>query len=218
MRSARRMITTVIFDLGEVLLNAIRDSGRRLADEYGINNVTTPEQAVFSYYGLSHPLLVPAIVDFIHGKILEDEYITAVLATYPQLVAVGDLKKYIRDNFSEVAGTRKIILRLRQQGFKLGLLSTHAREWIEYCQEKFRFIELFDQVSFSYEEGVSKPDPKAYQTILTKLGSAPQECVFIDDTPDNVSAAQAIGMNGIVFTSAAELDIMLARLLPNYVT
>jgi HAD superfamily hydrolase (TIGR01509 family) len=210
------MIKYIIFDLGEVLLNAIRDSGRKLIDLYNVDCSAVASSHTFVYYGISHPLLVPAIQDFVIGEITEDEYIAKVLEAYPVLHACPDLKQYIRDNFTEITGTRDIIVKLKSLGYSLGLLSTHTKEWIEYCEQKFDFCTLFDAVAFSYKDKVTKPDPCAFDFILKRLEAVPGESLFIDDTVANVNAAEVLGMKGIAFTSADELGIMLARLLPDY--
>ena len=45
-----------------------------------------------------------------------------------------------------------------------------------------------------------KPDPKIYKTLLRRYNLKAEECVFIDDTEENVVSAQKIGLKGIVFT------------------
>jgi len=55
-----------------------------------------------------------------------------------------------------------------------------------------------------------KPDPEIYKTLLRRYNLKAEECVFIDDTEENVVSAQKIGLNGIVFTgyedAVARLD------------
>ena len=45
-----------------------------------------------------------------------------------------------------------------------------------------------------------KPDPEIYKILLRRYNLKAEECVFIDDTEENVVSAQKIGLNGIVFT------------------
>jgi HAD superfamily hydrolase (TIGR01509 family) len=62
-----------------------------------------------------------------------------------------------------------------------------------------------------------KPDAAAYQAVLARLGLPGRNCLFIDDQPTNVRAAQALGLHGIVFQDTpaclAELDGLLTTLL-----
>ena len=54
-------------------------------------------------------------------------------------------------------------------------------------------------------------EPAAFQTMLEKLGQAPDTCLFIDDNPRNVRTAEAVGLAGIHFINAAHLRGELAE-------
>ena len=45
-----------------------------------------------------------------------------------------------------------------------------------------------------------KPDARIYQIALEKLGVAASKSVFLDDFPENVEGARAVGMQAIHFT------------------
>lgn len=57
----------------------------------------------------------------------------------------------------------------------------------------------------------AKPDLNIYHEMLRRLRVAPSSVVFIDDNPANVIAAAAAGIDGMVFTSVADLKLHLAR-------
>ncbi len=61
------------------------------------------------------------------------------------------------------------------------------------------FREHFNQVFYSYELGMIKPDPKIFLYILEHINYKPSECIFIDDNRKNVKVAEQIGMIGILF-------------------
>lgn len=68
----------------------------------------------------------------------------------------------------------------------------------------------FDQLCFSYQAGATKPDARAFLGTLERLGLAPEECVFVDDSERNVAGARAVGIDAFPFVSAAALDAALA--------
>ncbi len=72
--------------------------------------------------------------------------------------------------------------------------------------------DLFDVVFCSGDEGIAKPDPAAFRITLERLGVAPEEAVFIDDTPSHVEAARALGLHGIVFATVEALEDELEAL------
>lgn len=109
-----------------------------------------------------------------------------------------------------------LIHRLRKRSFSVGLLSNNTYE-LKGELAKAGLYDLFDAVVISAEIGVMKPAPAAYYAILERLNTAPQEAIFIDDSPVNVAAAQVIGMEAILFTPSLELETILSKRLDGYV-
>ena len=72
---------------------------------------------------------------------------------------------------------------------------------------------MFDVVVCSGDVGLVKPDPAIFQLTLDRLGVAPDEAIFIDDSPGHVAAARALGLQGIHFTTAEALASDLGGLL-----
>lgn len=202
--------TTIIFDLSEVLLTGIKAAGIVLAEKHALYDSLTHQAPYASHMT---PLLIPLAEDFFHGLISEDEYLTEVLRLFPQLGSHQWLKEYIRTNFVEVEGTRDIIKQLKNKKYRLALLSVHAKEWVDYCEEKFNYHHLFDLHVYSYNTRVSKPNPQAFQGVLDALNAKPGECLFIDDSIANVKAAEMLGIKSILFTSAPELQTRLEEVL-----
>lgn len=58
---------------------------------------------------------------------------------------------------------------------------------------------LFDRVFASGTVGMRKPDCGFYQYVLQEIRLAPHQVVFVDDKQENVSAAERLGMRGVVF-------------------
>jgi HAD superfamily hydrolase (TIGR01549 family) len=209
----KNKIKNIIFDLGEVLFTGIKNTGLTLMEKHKI------DEALVSGTPFSTsktPLLVPLVQEFFNGNITEDEYIKAVLLQYPQFGTDEWLKDHIRENFREVEGTREIVIELKKLGYKTAILSVHGKEWIDYLEKKFNFHQLFDVVSFSYDERVSKPNPSAFQNVLQKLQAIPEECIFVDDADKNINAAESFGIKSILFVNAKDLRNRLKQTLPDF--
>ncbi len=87
--------------------------------------------------------------------------------------------------------------------YKLGLLSNAGANWLErlFLPEQ---RQLFDEVVLSCDIGVTKPHPAMYETMASRLGVLPEECLFIDDVAAYAAAAEAVGMQAIVFQTTAQ--------------
>ncbi len=98
--------------------------------------------------------------------------------------------------------------------YKLAVLSNSPPRLAKWLAD-WGILDLFDVIVCSGDEGVVKPDPAIFALTLTRLGVAPKEAVFIDDSPGHVQAARALGLAGILFVTAGTLRSELERLLGN---
>lgn len=98
----------------------------------------------------------------------------------------------------------------RERGFSMSVLSNAPREMAAALHAHPAFA-IFDQLIFSSEIGVVKPSAGAFRAALEKLSREPEEVLFIDDRPDNVSAALALGLAAIEFRSADQLRTRLSE-------
>ena len=90
---------------------------------------------------------------------------------------------------------------LKERGLKLGVVSnTYQRGQVlseQLAQSGAR--PYIDVAVFSSEMGLRKPHPSLFQTPLAELGVAPQDAVFVGDSPeDDIRGAQAVGMRAVL--------------------
>jgi FMN phosphatase YigB (HAD superfamily) len=57
-----------------------------------------------------------------------------------------------------------------------------------------------------------KPDPAIFNLMLGKIGRPPDECLLIDDSESNITAAQKLGFAAIHFQSPGQLERELQKL------
>ncbi len=108
-------------------------------------------------------------------------------------------------------GVLALLRRLRGR-YKTALLSNAPDDLPEWL-ERLGIAGLFDVIVVSALEGVAKPDPRIYHLTLERLGIAPREAVFVDDAARNVTAAAAVGIHAVHFTTRDEVERQLAALL-----
>ena len=104
---------------------------------------------------------------------------------------------------------------LKKKGYGVyGLSNWSAETFVPFVRDKYPVLKLLDGYVVSGFEKVKKPDPRLYHILLDRYGLKADECLFIDDSPDNIAAGEALGIRGIVFSSPAELKERLAEVLP----
>ena len=114
---------------------------------------------------------------------------------------------------AEIPGMYDYIKELKGRGLHLYGLTNWALDTFAEIQEGFQALKLLEGYVISGAEGVVKPDPRIYRTLLQRYGLKASECVFIDDNPANVAAARELGWQGIRFTGSAQLRQDLEALL-----
>lgn len=128
-------------------------------------------------------------------------------------VAAVDLERRMK---SVVANDElfEFIARELKPRYKIGLLSNVANDWLYTLFSEVQ-LGVFDAKVLSHEIGVIKPDPLAYETAALRLGVSEQSCVFLDDQPQNVAGAEAVGMQAVHFQSIdqalGELRTIIAK-------
>ncbi len=105
----------------------------------------------------------------------------------------------------EIAGSVEIARRLKQRGYPLYGLTNFSAEKFPFMRQRFAFLNLFDDIIVSGEEGLIKPDPAIYELTLRRIGRSAPECVFIDDSEVNYTTANQLGFVAILFKNADQL-------------
>lgn len=77
---------------------------------------------------------------------------------------------------------------------RLGVIAnqpTQARKWLH----ELGWLDRFEVVALSEEEGVYKPDPALFRRALDRTGADPAACLMVGDRPENdLRPAAALGM------------------------
>lgn len=106
-----------------------------------------------------------------------------------------------------------LLKELKSMGYGIYGLTNWSAEKIGYAFANYSFFSLFDGIVVSGVEKIVKPDRKIYEILLERYSLKPGECVFIDDNPDNVDMAKALGINAIRFDNIGNVKEHLETLL-----
>ena len=141
-----------------------------------------------------------------------DACIRELKAKYPEYVDAVELyrsrwKEMLTD---EVPGMRELLLELKSKNYEIYGLTNWSMETFPEARERFGILQMIDRYVVSAEEHLIKPDPRLFQILLDRYQLKAEDCIFVDDNPDNVAAACRMGMHGIHFIGADDLRQKLA--------
>lgn len=92
------------------------------------------------------------------------------------------------------------------------LLSNTNRLHYDYIRGHYAFPRYAAGAVLSYRLGLRKPEPAIYRAALAAARVAPAEALLIDDRPENVDGAVAVGMRAVRFLGVARLRSELGAL------
>ncbi len=101
---------------------------------------------------------------------------------------------------------------MKKKGYKMGVLANETIEWMNIKREKGKLNDIFDVVYSSADIKFPKPQNEAYLKTLESLNAKPEETLFIDDHERNIKAAEALGMQGLVFKNIVQLKNDLSEI------
>ncbi|RNF35374.1 HAD family hydrolase [Paracoccus methylarcula] len=109
-----------------------------------------------------------------------------------------------------VPGSWEIAESLKSAGHRLFAITNWSHDnWPAALTGYPRLQTLFEDIVVSGTEGLLKPEPGIYLTLIRRNGIAPDDCIFIDDSAANVEGARAVGMDAIRFTGSEALRMAL---------
>jgi putative hydrolase of the HAD superfamily len=103
-----------------------------------------------------------------------------------------------------------LVADLAAAGLRLALLS-NAPEDTAQAVSALPVAARFEHLMFSCYLKLAKPDPECFRAALAVLQAEPADVIFLDDRPDNVAAAAALGIRSAHFTDAGAARADLAR-------
>jgi len=195
------MVKTIFFDLGNVLININRE---RVIHDFA-RLLQLPLQTVQEI--ASSPLEK----EFEQGLLDSHQYLQQLHQRYGILdqINLDHLIELWQKPFAEnLAVTRLLPVLKKQAG--LAIISNTNELHIQAVRRKFQLLDIFDTLVFSFEVGVLKPDERIFRKALQLVQAQPAECLFVDDLPENVAAAEQVGIRAHHFrTSSLLRDFLL---------
>jgi len=100
---------------------------------------------------------------------------------------------------------------LRRQGLQTAILSNMPSDILRYINTRLDGLALFAVKIFSCEVGRIKPEPEIYALCLERLRAAAEECLFLDDSAENVAAAARLGIRSLQYRGLYDIASLCER-------
>lgn len=204
-------ITTIVFDMGGVVFTLDHRQAIRRFVEIGVSNA--PE-----YINPYHQEGIFGELE--QGLITTEEFRERLSAACGKELTLDECAYAWKGFIADVPpAPLDTIRRLREQGYRTLLLSnTNAfiTAWgrsSEFDGRGRSMYHYFDELYFSCEVRIMKPDPAIFLHMLEKEGLTPSECIFVDDSAANVATARTLGFTTLQPVSGTDWTPDLLALL-----
>jgi putative hydrolase of the HAD superfamily len=135
-----------------------------------------------------------------------------------RLGLTGDqLSAFLADLWRQYLGSANTELigyaRQLRPRYRTGIVSNSFVGAREREQAAYGFGELVDEVVYSHEAGMAKPDPRIYALVCARLDVQPGETVFLDDAERCVAGARDAGLQAILYQDNGQAMAAIEKLL-----
>jgi pyrophosphatase PpaX len=169
-----------VVDSGGIILASMRHAtrivlGREIPDEALMAAVGGP--------GLEHQM-----------RALGPEHVEELIRAY------REHNEPLHDELRVCVGMDDVLLALKEQGRKLGIVSAKRRRTVELAFASVAVGHLFDVVVGGDEHERQKPEPDLLLLALERLGADPAAAAYVGDSPFDMQAAKAAGVRAVGVT------------------
>ena len=190
------MVKTLIFDFGDVFINLDKEGAMRYALD------------IFKIQALSHEM-IELNKAYEQGHITTSDFVRGYQDQVSGLseTELIDIWNYIIKDFP--MHRLSFLKDLSSKGdYELILLSNTNDLHIDFIKKNVSFYEefkdQFDKFYLSHEIHLRKPEPSIFQYVIDNNNLKPNQCLFIDDTPENTETADKMGLHTWTIDPASE--------------
>lgn len=120
--------------------------------------------------------------------------------------------EYIR----EYAGIEALLEQLKRRGAKLGIVTSKSRMTVDMALRCIPIEHYFGALVTTDDTDYHKPHPQPLQLAMSQLDVAPDESVYIGDSPFDIKAGQAAGMATVAVGWGIFPAVRLKELEPDF--
>lgn len=183
-------ITTLIFDLGGVIINLDWERCVENFRKIGVNNMDSL---------ISTTLQKGFILEYERGEISSEQFRNEVRKYTEEQVSDEEINHAWTSLLVDIPEEKLNLLLDLKKRYKILMLSNTNELSFEFCRDNFFNVNgrtvnnFFDKCYLSYEMHLNKPEPGIFKALLQDADLKAEECLFLDDGIHNIKSASELG-------------------------
>lgn len=185
------MIKNIVFDMGQVLIHWWP---KELVARLGLGDEDS-RLLLAEVFGGAEWIAMD------RGRFTAEEGLRPICARLPERLhpaAESLVNDWWKGEFWPVEGMEELTRELYGMGYRLYLLS-NAASTLNIYFDRIPGSQYFSGKLVSADVKLLKPQHEIFELMYERFSLAPEDCLFIDDNPENIDGAACTGMDGIVF-------------------
>lgn len=185
------MIRTIFFDFGNVV--GFFDHARALAKLAAHTDMPTADLDRVLYGGA-------LLDDYEHGRITTAEYVRRAREGGRLGCTDDEFLLHFADIFRPNPEVCDLVPRLKPQHRVVLASNTCDAHYVKYTALFADTLRHFDELAgASHLLNARKPNAGFFEALHAHAHAEPHECLFVDDLPANVAAAERFGWNAVLY-------------------
>ena len=204
-------IKNIIFDLGGVILNLDYSKTEKAFNKLGLNNFS-------KYYSKEKQSKI--FDDFEKGRFSAEKFIFLIKQAEKIKIKDSDFVNAWNAMLLEIPKERMDFIKRLKKDYNIYLLSNTNEIHIKKFEADLRknnwlrdFQDCFDQVYYSSNMGMRKPDYDCFNKVLEDHNLKAHETLFIDDSLQHIEGAKKVGINAYLLNK----EDSIIRLVPDII-
>lgn len=196
------MITTIIFDLGGIL---VPEAGNAIQEGMAMY-LAIPQKELAEF-------AAPLKAKLTTGEMTLHEMYGSLAKSKGFKLTAGDMLKRHFELYEQHQTARDTnifwLVEKLKQNYTVPCLTNTEKEIADYNKQHGLF-DIFHKAFISTDMGMKKPNVEIYRAVIKELGCRPADAIFIDDNPDYIQGARNAGIDSILYKGFEHLTRKLA--------
>jgi len=133
------------------------------------------------------------------GRMTDEEYWQWAINEWKLKLSVVEVIELLIKGYEINSKVIETVIQVRANGYKTLICSNNFPARVNGLQARFKFLDNFDAVVFSYQAGAIKPSRIIFSELVKRAGVQASEIVFADDNNSNLEGAKEIGINAFFY-------------------
>lgn len=201
-------INTIIFDLGEVIVDL---DVKAVIDAFSLITKGLDLNKIFHEYSFFN--------DYETGKIDNEDFVKNINEVAGANFTIEEIYHIWNLMIKDIPLSRLELISSLKKHFRVLVLSNTNTMHEDYFEKLMQsrigltMKDLVDKAYYSHHMGMRKPDPDIYQYVLKQEGLSPETTMFLDDKSENIEAARKLG----IIAHRVEFPDQIFDIFKNYV-